>query len=447
MSQRVEKMLQERARRRRLAESQIEELPLELDRATNLDKTITAAKSPDPRALSPGAVIQLQRTIGNRAVQELLDEPAAERDGPVLHPPLSTVSTHPEPVFRSPALQLRHQMQRAPNAPMLLQRAVKTWAGEWDTDKYNIIKDGSGTEIGVDIELRFTPGKHVDAKSIGTLQMVNSMDKGKVIALNKTVKSRSIGKGKAGEGSHIDQLAKFANPMYATGKTGKGDTLASTKTHATWGQHGYHYKDKAGKVKKKDALLKDGPQLPGRGANASQIFETSALALEGTQKGTYYGSVKWGWQTDGTGTFTKLPLSLISSDVPTDTFAAASELWNKGKTSKGAETINLPIVKGKFANTEGVWLVTNPSQYKKTRTDKLPKNTRVEVIDKGKSEKFNKVTDPKYIWWKVTVVDGTAIGKVGWVMQHFLSDAKTMEKREPGWFSRVLGFIGSLFGG
>jgi len=28
--------------------------------------------------------------------------------------------------------------------------------------------------------------------------------------------------------------------------------------------------------------------------NSSMIFETTALALDGTQKGTYYGSVKMG---------------------------------------------------------------------------------------------------------------------------------------------------------
>lgn len=52
---------------------------------------------------------------------------------------------------------------------------------------------------------------------------------------------------------------------------------------------------------------------------------------------------------------------------------------------------------------------------------KLAKNTRVEVTDKGDEQRFNKTTD-KYKWWKVTAVSGDAIGQVGWVMQHFLSD-------------------------
>ena len=55
----------------------------------------------------------------------------------------------------------------------------------------------------------------------------------------------------------------------------------------------------------------------------------------------------------------------------------------------------------------------------------MDKDTRVEVTDKGEKKHFNQVTDDQYVWWKVTVVDGAAIGKVGWVMQHYLSDNKT----------------------
>ena len=28
---------------------------------------------------------------------------------------------------------------------------------------------------------------------------------------------------------------------------------------------------------------------------SSMMFETAALAIEGAQEGTYYGSVEWGW--------------------------------------------------------------------------------------------------------------------------------------------------------
>jgi hypothetical protein len=223
---------------------------------------------------------------------------------------------------------------------------VKTMGGDWSTNKYDIVKDGSGKEVGVDIDLKFMPDVPVDAKKIGMTQMVKSVNEGSLVAMNDTVKSRSIAGGEAGEGQHIDQLKQFKNPMYATGATAAGDKkLGDTPTKATWGQHGFHYKDGGGAVVKQEALLKDTPQLPGRGASATQIFETTALAIEGTQTGTYYGSVQWGWSSDATGKFTQLPLSLVSSGVPTPTFMKAAELWNKSKTSGGDELMTLPTSK------------------------------------------------------------------------------------------------------
>jgi hypothetical protein len=222
---------------------------------------------------------------------------------------------------------------------------VKTMGGEWSTNKYDIVKDGSGTEVGVDIDLKFMPDAPVDAKKIGITQMVKSVDEGKLVAMNDTVKDRSIPEGEDGEGQHIDQLKQYKNPMYATGATGPGDKkLGDTPTNASWGQHGYHYKD-GGTVQKQEALLKDTPQLGGRGKNATQIFEATALALDGAQTNTYYGSVQWGWKSDGEGKFTKLPLTLVSTGVPTPTFMKAAELWNKSKSESGEDLMALPTSK------------------------------------------------------------------------------------------------------
>ena len=384
--------------------------------------------SPQQADIENAQLVDLQRTIGNQAVQRMFADgrltPGSRRFNGL--PPVRGTNASkaaPGQVYRSPALQIRHRLGST-NIARLIQR-VATWGGDYTTDKYDIVNDTDGkTPIGVDIELRFKPNKHVDAKQIGMSQMVNSIDKGTVLPLNKTIESRSIPKGDPGAGSHLDQLKEFENPLYATGATAKGDSLTSTPTNDQWGQHGHRFKDEAGKLKEKDALLKDTPKLPGRGANASQIFESTALASEGTQQGTFYGSVQWGWQTDGSGSFSKLPLTVISNDVPSDTFAAATELWNKGKTSTGAETMDLPTAQGKYTNSSRIWLVSDPSKYKSTIMSKLAKNTRVEVTDKGDEQRFNKTVD-LYKWWKVTAVSGDAIGQVGWVMQHFLSDAKT----------------------
>jgi hypothetical protein len=110
--------------------------------------------------------------------------------------------------------------------------------------------------------------------------------------------------------------------------------------------------------------------------------------------------------------------------VPSGTFAEATKLWNDSKTSDDKETLDLPIVSGKYTNYPRVWLVSEPSKYKSTIMSKLDKNTRVEVTDKGDEQRFNKTID-KYKWWKVTAVSGEAIGQVGWVMQTLLSDTES----------------------
>lgn len=379
---------------------------------------------PKPTDAAPGLenanMLELQRTVGNQAVQRMIANGRIEGRSRRFNglPPVRGT-----PLYRSPALQIRHSLK---NMPVKKLQRLTTWAGEWTTDKYDIIKSDDGkTNVGVDIELRFKPNKHVDAKQIGTLQMVNSIDKGTPIAINDTVKDRSIPAGEEGAGFHIDQSASNRNPLYAVeGAPAADKKLTDTGANAGWGQHGWHYKDETGKIQEQDALLKDTPTLPDRGANASQTFESTALAIEGAQEGTYYGSVRWGWQTDAKGDFTQLPLSVISNDVPSGTFAAAADKWNSSKTDSGEETLDLNVASGKFTNYPRVWLVSNPRQYKSTILSKLDKNTRLEVTDKGEGQRFNKTSD-LYKWWKVTVVEGTAIGQVGWVMQHFLSDTKT----------------------
>jgi hypothetical protein len=337
----------------------------------------------------------------------------------------ANVFGQPEAPDRSLALDLRDALRATRISQPTVQRAVPTWAGQFDTDKYDPILDkAKKNEVGVNIELRFKPGEHVNAKLIGMTQMVTSKDSGKAVwpGASPTLKARSIPAGKD-EGANIDILEDYRSPLYAAKPAGAKDRLADTPTNKKWGKHGWRYTDKTGKLHKRDALLKDDPVLDPHGPNSSQVFEATAVAIKGVQEGAWYGSVQWGWQSDAANKFKKLPLTPVSKDVPTGTFSTAAGLWAAKPTSTGAATIPLPMIMGKYTNAAGVSLLHDPSKSPAGLIGKLAKNTRLEVTDKGAAAAFNK--GAKTHWWKVTVVDGAFIGRVGWVMEPSLSDTVT----------------------
>ena len=96
-------------------------------------------------------------------------------------------------------------------------------------------------------------------------------------------------------------------------------------------------------MQKQDGILKDTPRMPHGDKNSRQIFETTALATKGTQAGTYYGSVRWGWRTDAAGAYTKLPLEKVADGIPSSTFLKSAEIWNTGKAAGGAANVKLPV--------------------------------------------------------------------------------------------------------
>lgn len=236
-----------------------------------------------------------------------------------------------------------------------IQRYVQTLGGRWDTTKYELVFKEQGRDVtGLDIALNFTPEDPVDAELIGLTQIVRVIHQGKPLFNERWSKQRATPKGEEGveSGFHIDR-PEGANPLYAAGEASAQDTLASTpiappgmslgdREVRSSGQHGWHYRDATGTPQHQDAILIDKPLFRIPAPNSGQTFETTALAIKGRQEGTYYGSVKWGFETDQGGTLTALPLSIVAAGVPSATFMRAAELWNEATTSKGAETIDLP---------------------------------------------------------------------------------------------------------
>ena len=69
------------------------------------------------------------------------------------------------------------------------------------------------------------------------------------------------------------------------------------------------------------------------------MFETTALAIDGADKDTYYGSVNWGYKVGGTQANPKVErkdmtdISQASKGKPTANFIEAAKLWNKSTTT------------------------------------------------------------------------------------------------------------------
>ena len=262
---------------------------------------------------------------------------------------------------------------------------IKTSGGKWVTGKYELRKDKNayGKKIdksrgvrGVDMKLKFQPNQTVDATKIGLVQSVqcyvdgspsftDDHKKNERSIPSKDSSSLDTGKGETNEGTSIDRVSKRNNPIYGsdnlTDKQGLEDTpMDNNRTKEPtrvglgktfWGkdynatyQLGYRYQD--GKtLRKQNAKLYDGPTRGGASKNSRHVFETTAVAIDGKQKGTYYGSVRWGWRTDSKGKFTKIPFQVVSQGTPSETFQKASEIWGKSTDNKGNKSKPLPDFK------------------------------------------------------------------------------------------------------
>jgi hypothetical protein len=154
---------------------------------------------------------------------------------------------------------------------------------------------------------------------------------------NETIKARSV------VGTSIDQVEESRSPLYVDDSEGGGDALGSSgvQPNDQAGGHGYRYFD-SDTWKVKTAWLRDMPHLRNVTDFSFQVFETTALAVEGVQAGTYYGSVKWGWWRKSDGDVLLVPLQVLSYGSVTDEFKASLKKWNETLTVTGAKPQQLP---------------------------------------------------------------------------------------------------------
>lgn len=192
--------------------------------------------------------------------------------------------------------------------------------------------------------ISFEPGENTDATKIGLVQTVKSEKEGSIVAVDPNAATKMTATGE-----RIDRLSNKNNPVYGAKSLGAGKGLEDTlQTNNTSGDPtnlepgedrnakydlGHHYKANPEDEEwtAKDAGMFDAPTTKAK-ANSLKEFETTALALDGVDKGEYYGSVKWGWTRDGSNTLEKIDFELVSEGAPTKNFMEAAQKWNDGKT-------------------------------------------------------------------------------------------------------------------
>jgi hypothetical protein len=329
------------------------------------------------------------------------------------------------------AHELAHVVQQrsATNSHPVLQRAdvAKTTGGEYVADPYDAtVVPGNGgitTGYGVDINITFKANENVDAKKIAFVQTAQSLKDGRVHnrfqadeEKKKVLAGRMIPSGPAA-GTHIDQAPDVRTPLYGM-TDNRGDDLSEPEPAKTMKltEIGWHYKDAGGHLQSHDAMMHDEPDL-NSGDNFtkasdvmkkqwSQSFETSAVAIDGNQKGTFYGSVEWGWQRGDADNRTSLyTLKTKSKDVPSPALLEAARLWNISLTTEKKPTIDLPVNVHVHYDGAGLW-------------DK-PEGKVIATLTKDAPLARTAKVDPKgRIWWgSVVVTGGSNIGKRGWIRE------------------------------
>jgi hypothetical protein len=250
-----------------------------------------------------------------------------------------------------PAEQVDHV-----GAPAIQRSMIPGHYGTFEDVTYDYLTDAAGARIGVEMYLRFHPGANARSDVIALTQAARGVQSGAVFAPG--VQGLHQATSGAGAGWFIDQYAGNPNPLYgATPHVRQGGDASKPADYETYdvtpltkaeqakdakssGIHGRHYtgagqhgfrKVVNGNFVTQPAELWDAPTFGAVYRNSSQTFETAALAVEGPQRSTYYGSVEWGWQTDAQGALKKLPFRLLSQGVPSVNFLTAATIWNSSR--------------------------------------------------------------------------------------------------------------------
>jgi hypothetical protein len=341
--------------------------------------------------------------------------PATAQGRSLIAHELAHVVQDPNPDLARPALR------RSP-------KEAKTSAGTFVADPYDeFLVLGAASAIvgyGANITIRFKANDRVDARQIAFVQTALSVMDDRIVNKyegrygtgGEVAARRLIPEGQPGEGVHVDQIPNIRTPLAGMTRS-TGDDLASSQPDKKLAEIGWHYRDAHGELVNRDAMTHDEPYLNSGDVytEASKVmkqvwgqqFETTALAIDGNQNGTFYGSVQWGWTKSVADPYPRLlEFKAKSADLPSPVFMEAAKLWNASATTDNKETIDLPI--DLHVTSESAQLWESPDQRKKVAT--LTRNTTLGRIAK--------VDRKGRIWWaSVIVTGGPSTGKTGWIKE------------------------------
>jgi hypothetical protein len=216
--------------------------------------------------------------------------------------------------------------------------SVNTAGGTWTAVEYNskMGRDDPGAR-GLHIKLQFTPNHTVNATKIVLVQTVKAIRNATPYFMNASVSARSVG------GVSIDQQGKSPSPEYAANPDAPGGEFGAAAVEPDAGEHGYRHQVH-GHWTVKSAWLNDNPHMREVESASRQVFETTAIAAEGTDKGRYYGSVRWGWYWSPGGMVHLLPLTVVTLGYGASAqFRMSAMQWNMTPTSTGAHPVQIPI--------------------------------------------------------------------------------------------------------
>jgi hypothetical protein len=328
------------------------------------------------------------------------------------------------------AHELAHTQQNA-GAGLIQREPQKTAWGEFNDSYYDVKAKWHNKKLKAGIVLEFMPNELVNAKKIAMLQISQQYyvdkDGRHITYLDDTEEKQSIQKMDAKDNKQLDENEEGfqidqdppdkANPLYAGKELEPGKELKDTEPEKEFGKFGCNYVDGVNGLKTEKAVLGDAPRdFRTRGVTEiGGTFETTALAIDGEQAGTYYGSVAWGYKLNASGV-TKKELTKISDGGVSTTFLKAAQMWNMSKTSEGKDTIPLQVPE--YYQTTETADFYGGDVFSASEGMRLKPPVRVEIL--GKNIPVKEM--PQLI--RVRIIDGLYAGTEGWI------DGTSLEKED-----------------